>query len=282
MPLGEGVGMAVVTAATEEATRGLISRYGFGALESLRTLIGALRRTHHPSLDDLREICDYLQALLPQPCGSVNQSFKFPDVQFFTRRDMSPKEIAQLWFRMDKLNYEMKGVIDKWISAGDDRQPYFFGTANFDYGDDKVQEPLRHPVFRSVHPFIMLFRAERKTLSEDPIGDTLSLFIDSWWAFVQPGYTEFRLGKVVQVENQGFAEGYITITNKSQFRWKEQYIAENITLWRCVMVTARPDCVDTMNVGIPRSEISEHGREYIQHFKDWMREFMAQARAGKH
>jgi hypothetical protein len=197
----------------------------------------------------------------------------------FTRQDMKPEEIANLWFRMDSLTDEMQETIEQWISVKE-RHPYFYGASTFDYGDDEIKQ--RHPVFKRVQPFIMLSRVDRKKPSADIIDEVLRLFIDSWWAFVQPGYTEFRLGKVVQVEDQAFAEGYIRITNKSQFRWKQQQVTGNVNLWRCLMVTVRSDCVDTMNVGIPVSETGGQGREYLSHFRDWMQKFIALAREGKH
>jgi hypothetical protein len=273
------LGDDLIIAITEKAATEAIRRYGFPTLDNLRTLIGALYRTRHPSLNELREICDYLAAFLPQKCGPIDASFKFPNMSEFTRQDMKPKEIANLWFRMDSLTDEMQTSIKEWISV-EDRHQYFYGNANFDYGDDDIKQ--RHPVFKKVQPFIMLSRADRKKPSADTVNDVLRLFIDSWWAFVQPGYTEFRIGKVVQVEDQAFAEGYIRITNQSQFRWKQEQIAGNVNLWRCLMVTVRPDCVDTMNIGIPVSETGGHGQEYLKHFRDWMQKFMALAREGKH
>jgi hypothetical protein len=276
MALGEYLLNAAAKAAVEKATTPLVARYGKSVLDTLEELVSVLRHLGHPTLEDLREICDYLDSLRPQSCGSIETSFNFPtisDASPFKRNDKSPKEVAERWFRMDKLDEGMKEIVNTLIAMGDKRQPYFYGGAEFDYGDILIKEAQRHPVFRIVEPFIMLSRVERSNMSADPVGDTLKFFVDSWRKFVQPEYTEFKMGTMIQVEDQAFAEGYITITNKSEFRWskKQQNISENVTLWRCLMVTARPLCLDIMNVGIPVAEVG--GREYLDHFKTWMKDF---------
>jgi hypothetical protein len=226
-------------------------------------------KTPHPNLNDLKEILGYLEIFLSIHSGVP---LKFPNRPDFEQDDKTPQEVADLWFRTNSPT-TIRAVLASWKGLlTTAREPYFIGkAATFDYGDTSIAQYNRHPVFNEVHPFIMLSRVPRTGFGEDPVDYILNFFIEAWRAFIDVDYTKFELGKAVVLEDQAFAEGYFTITQKAAFHWKNTNIHQEVKLWRSLMITARANSVDIMNVGIPAAGVG--GSEYLQHFRDWMNEF---------
>jgi hypothetical protein len=256
-------------------------QYGPGLLKRFQDWTAELRKADHPSLAELREICDCLERFAVKTETRAAGLYQFPpssDAAPFRRNDLTAVEVAELWFRTDTPQWRerIQGVAERWETiSGTQRQPYFSGEARlkFDYGSERIPAAVRHPILKNLHPFIMLSRVPREKLGADPVGEVLDLFLAGWKVFTEPDYVEFRRGTALFVGDQAYAAGTFTIPDKSPFLWSNtgKLMHEDVHLWRCVMVTARATNVDILNVGIPASVLG--GIDYFRHFADWMKGF---------
>ncbi|MDR6291185.1 hypothetical protein E9232_003711 [Inquilinus ginsengisoli] len=256
-----------------------IKHYGPTVLSRLDRMIKDWKKADHPSLNDVRQICDHLEKFLIKdtPARGVD-IYKFPKPargSAFTRDDMTPGQIADLWFRTNTKIWKdsISPLAEKWGALLDNASmPYFRGTGDceLNYSHRALKPSDRHPIFRNIHPFIMISSIRRDKLRSDPIEEVMEFFIDGWKIFSDSDYTVFRRGTVLRLANQGFAEGVFTVTNRSAF-WSGSVRREEVQLWRCIVVTGYTNTVKAMNIGIPMTP--DIGRDYIGHVQDWMTEF---------
>jgi hypothetical protein len=254
-------------------------------IAGLRQIIKDWNKTPHPSLKNLRTICDWLEPFrrhaesesVGTPPWAVYDFSKL-SVKHFRQDNLTIHDIAELWFRTDTNLWRAKlqEIATRWASlsalSAPDRVHYFRGfEVDFNYGAVKEPEASRHPVFRSVHPFIMLTQVPRTKLGNTPIAEVVEFFVDGWEAFVVDGYTTFKAGTAIKLDTQAYVEGYFGITPKGHYRIGNDTIGTDVTLWRCVIVTASAHSVDILNVGIPASH--HQGEQYLGYFYSWMEEF---------
>jgi hypothetical protein len=272
--------------AMEKIIEEAVKRGGPPLIAGLRQTIRDWGKTPHPSLKSLRTICDWLEPFrLRAERGSVGggtqtlYELSKLSTEHFRQKDMTTDEIADLWFRTDtslwKRNVEKIATRWKDLSPSG-RVHYFRGIdVEFDYGAVKQPEASRHPLFRSVHPFIMLSQVPRTKLGDDPVAEVMEFFVDGWEAFVVDGYTTFKLGTAVKLDSQAYVEGYFGITPKGQCRIGNDTVGTDVTLWRSMIITASAQTVDVLNVGVPASR--HQGEQYLGFFHTWMDRFKSAA-----
>jgi hypothetical protein len=278
------VGEAAVKIVSDEVTE-TVAKRAKELLKGMPNILEYWRKAKHPSLDQVREICDLLETFLidpTTPLGSVR--YQFPKAgeagRAFTFRLLSPSDVAELWFRTDTKLWKERiaPITNKWIHLAPPAGPYFRGRpgSELDYAHSSISRADRHPIFRNVHPFIMTCPIARDLLSSDPVGELLDYFVDAWNVFVDDEYTLFRDFNVLRVSNQAYAEGVFTITDKAGF-WSKSVRHENVQLWRCIMITAYANNVEFTNIGVPlwrpRGETDITGETDLKNVSKWMMGF---------
>jgi hypothetical protein len=152
--------------------------------------------------------------------------------------------------------------------------PYFQGNSEseLDYAHIKISRGSRHPIFRSVHPFIMMCHIRREFLDKkDPVGELLEFFVDGWRVFADDKYTLFRGGNVLRLNNQAYAEGTFTITEDTPFFWQGSVRHENVHLWRSMVITQYTNNIEVTNMGVP--VWGKVGDIYLKQVRTWLGQF---------
>lgn len=272
-------------AAVERFATNAVDGAGLAIIKRVRRLVASWNSTPHPDFGDVQKICRWLRILqayarLNEARPSLNLEVvpKSIGTEKFCYHQLTMREISESWFRTNTLLWEKKyrKISERWtaLSAKFEgaRIHYFKGRdVDFDYGAVDGPPSVRHPVFKSVHPFIMITEISRSDLGETPIQDVVTFFLDSWLAFRVNKYTSYEPGLLMKLKKDAYIECCFHISDASQHRFNGNLRSGHVVLWRCMMVTATSDSIYTLNIGIPAT--NEVGIDYVKYLNEWIENF---------